>query len=101
MKQMNDTREIINVEHSAFLREEEIGDLRYANDDMIIIDHIQQSPTVEEACQRVCAGLYVQLLVVNGELPLARLNAGAEQYVVVGEDQKWDNAVENLEAETG
>ena len=42
MKQMNDTREIINVEHSAFLREEEIGDLRYANDDMIIIDNIQR-----------------------------------------------------------
>ena len=42
MKQTLTSSDIINVEHSTFLTEDEIGDLRYANDDIIVIDNIQR-----------------------------------------------------------
>ena len=42
MKQTINTPDVLNVEHSAFLKDDELGDLRYANDDVIIIDNIQR-----------------------------------------------------------
>lgn len=42
MKHIDIHPDIVNVEHSAFLNEDELGDIRYANDDVIIIDNIQR-----------------------------------------------------------
>ena len=42
MKHIEIHPDIVNVEHSAFLNEDELGDIRYANDDVIIIDNIQR-----------------------------------------------------------
>ena len=42
MKTEDDNKQIVRVEHAALLNDDELGELRYANDDVIIIDNIRR-----------------------------------------------------------
>ena len=63
----------------------------------ILLDLIQHGAAVGQAGEGVGAGLPVQLLVVDGQLPLAGLYAGAEQDEVDGHHQQRYDAVHHLE----
>ena len=60
------------------------------------VHHVQQSPAVDELCERVRLGLEMELLIFQQKQPLTLLEAVAEYDAAAGENHKDGDSVDHL-----